>query len=61
MSTGTFDVYEIEIAPPHKRRLMARLMTEAEAEAFIKIAVARRGVETHFYKAEPHSYGASNR
>lgn len=48
-----FDVLEIEIAPPHNKRVMAVDMTEMEADAFIKIAVMRRGVENHFYKAVP--------
>ena len=48
-----FDVMEIEIAPPHNKRVMAVDLDEKNAEAFIKMAIARRGVELHFYKAVP--------
>lgn len=48
-----FDVIEVEIAPPHRNRLMADDMTERDAEAYMKIAIARRGVEHHFYKVVP--------
>lgn len=47
-----YEVYEVEIAPPHRRRLLAHSLSEQGAETFIKMAIARRGVETHFYKAE---------
>lgn len=53
-----YDVIEVEIANPENRRVMATGKTEENAEAYIKIAVARRGVETHFYmkrKAAPAS------
>lgn len=56
-----FDVIEVEIAAPHSKRVMARRMTKGEADSFIKIAVARRGVETHFYKAEPAAPGNHER
>ena len=49
-----FDVVEIEISPPHAQRVMAENLTEEAAEAFVKMAVIRRGVERHFYKAIPH-------
>lgn len=49
-----FDVIEVEIKPPHRQRVMIENLTEPDAEAFIKISIARRGVEHHFYKAVPH-------
>lgn len=47
-----FDVVEVEIDSGIKRTI-ARAQTEETAEAFIKMAVMRRGVEHHFYKAIP--------
>lgn len=52
MSEGRFRVVEVKIAKPHERRVMAEDMSEADAEAFIKFAVIRRGVEEQFYVAE---------
>lgn len=43
------DVIEVEIAAPHRVRVMERNKTDEDAEAIIKMAVARRGVEKHFY------------
>ena len=37
-----------------ERRLMDEKKTERNAEAFIQMAVMRRGVETEFYIKEPH-------
>jgi hypothetical protein len=54
-----FDVIEVEIAAPHAQRVMAERLSKDDAEAFIKIAVARRGVEKHFYKAVPASTASS--
>lgn len=48
-----FDVIEVEIKNPHTVHVMDRDKDERNAEAFIKMAIARRGVETHFYKAVP--------
>jgi len=48
-----FDVLEIEIKNPANRRVMDRDMTKENADAYVKIAVMRRGVETHIYKAVP--------
>lgn len=45
-----FDVIEVEIAAPHSTRLMASGLTDENAEAFVKMAVIRRGVKTHFYR-----------
>lgn len=50
------DVVEVQIKPPHERRIMARKMTPDNAKAFVNMAIARRGVEHSFYTlqlAEP--------
>lgn len=44
-----FDVIEVQIAAPHTERVMETGLSQNDAEAFIKIAVMRRGVNTHFY------------
>ena len=49
MSNQLFDVIEIEIMAPHSERIFARRLSQEKADEFIKIAVFRRGVETHFY------------
>jgi hypothetical protein len=49
-----FDVIAVTIEPPHTKRLMAERKTEADAEAVIRMAVMRRGVDEEFYKAVPH-------
>lgn len=51
--TELFDVFEVEIAAPHRERKIAAAQTRENAEAFIKIAVARRGVEKHFFTKRP--------
>lgn len=38
---------------PHIVRVLGRDMTERDADAYVRIAVIRRGVEAHFYKAVP--------
>jgi hypothetical protein len=48
-------VVEVQIAPPHERRVMAVDLTEPQADEFIKFAVMRRGVRTHFYVTETYS------
>ncbi len=48
-----FDVIEVQIKAPHETRVMAVDLTENDADAFIKFAVIRRGVEHQFYKAVP--------
>ncbi len=53
-----FDVLEIEIKNPANKRVMERGLSEDNAEAYVKMAVYRRGVETHFYKAVPAGTGA---
>jgi len=47
------DVIEVEIAAPHKVRVMATRKSKANADAFVNMAVMRRGVEHHFFKAVP--------
>ena len=47
------DVIEVRIKAPHVVRVMATRKTAENAEAFINMAIARRGVETHFYKTAP--------
>lgn len=47
------DVVEVEIAAPHRVRVMARNKAERDADAIVSMAVARRGVETHFFKTAP--------
>lgn len=47
------DVIEVEIAAPHKVRVMATNKTVEEAEAFIRMAVIRRGVEHYFFTTAP--------
>lgn len=47
------DVIEVEIAAPHRVRLMAQNKSEKTAEAIIRMAVARRGVEDHFFTTAP--------
>jgi hypothetical protein len=45
----TFSVVEVEIELPHVERIMESGLSDRNAEAFIALAVLRRGVETHFY------------
>ena len=52
MADQRYDVYEVEIKNPENRRLMAANLPKAEADAFIEMAVYRRGVETHIYTKE---------
>jgi hypothetical protein len=48
-----YDVIATTIRAPHRRRVMDRNMRGAEAEAYIKFAVMRRGVDAEFYSAVP--------
>ncbi len=52
-----FDVLEIEISNPRNRLLMTTDLSKEDADAYVKMAVFRRGVETHFYKAVPAGTG----
>ena len=54
-SSDLVDVIEVQIKPPHERRVMKAGLTKDNAEAYIKIAVARRGVENQFYTTQPSS------
>lgn len=54
MAVDLFDVYEVEIRPPNNCRLMQAGLPKEDAEAFVKMAVMRRGVENHFYTTRPH-------
>lgn len=51
--SSLFDVVEIEIKNPANKHVMERDLSEDDADAYVKMAVFRRGVETHFYKAVP--------
>lgn len=47
------DVIEVEIKAPHHVRLIAEGKDEKNAEEIIYMAVARRGVEHHFFTTAP--------
>ena len=47
------DVLAVTIAVPHAIRIMARQKSPDNAEAFINMAVLRRGVDTEFYVMVP--------
>ena len=47
------DVIEVRIKSPHEKRVMETGLTKENAEAYIKIAIARRGVEDQFYTTRP--------
>jgi hypothetical protein len=47
------DVVEVQIKAPHERRVMERGLTKENADAYIKLAVMRRGVENQFYTTQP--------
>ncbi len=49
-----FDVWEVVIATGERKR-MAKNLPEHEADAVIRMAIARRGVEGSFYRPEPAS------
>ncbi len=48
-----YDVIEVEIRNPKNRRVMETNLSEKNSDAFIYMAVVRRGCETHFYIKEP--------
>lgn len=53
MSTeATFDIVAVNLET-HAERVMARGLTKRNAEAYIDMAVLRRGVDAEFYKAVP--------
>lgn len=43
------DVIEVQIKAPHEKRVMETGLTKENAEAYIKLAILRRGVENQFY------------
>lgn len=45
-----FDVIEVEIAAPHRVRVIDTLKSFRNAEAGVGMAVFRRGVDTHYFK-----------
>ena len=47
------DVIEVQIKGPHIVRVMATGKTKVNAEAFINMAIARRGLKHHFYTTAP--------
>lgn len=49
MSERLYDVFAVNIATGKERVMSAQPLTEENAEAFIKIAIARRGVDEEFY------------
>jgi hypothetical protein len=50
---GKMDVIEVEIAAPHRVRVIATGKSERNAEAIVDMAVMRRGVDHHFFKTAP--------
>lgn len=55
MSEQLFDVVAVDLKTGAVR-VMARDKTEANAEAFVTMAVIRRGVEDEIFKAVPAGY-----
>jgi hypothetical protein len=50
-----FDVVEVEIRNPSNRRVIASGKTERNADAIVRMAVIRRGVQHHFFTTVPHA------
>lgn len=50
-----YDVIEVSLTPPHPERLIQADLSADDAEAVVKMAVARRGVENSIFKAVPAS------
>ena len=48
-----YDVVVVKVAAPHRVRLMAEGLSERNAEAVVRMAVARLGVEEEFYSYVP--------
>lgn len=53
MSEHRWDVIEVEIKAPHRIRIIDTDKGERDADAVIKMAVMRRGVEHHFFTKRP--------
>lgn len=49
----TYDVVAVNLVTK-KKRTLATDKTETNADAIVSMAVARRGVETEFFKKVPH-------
>lgn len=56
VSDSLWDVIAIDLIT-HNARLMASAKSEADADAIVKMAVMRRGVETEIFKAVKHVRG----
>lgn len=54
MSERRYDVLAVEIKPPNNSRVMTENLSREDAEAYVKFAVIRRGVETEFYTVREH-------
>lgn len=55
MSEPKFDVIAVEIATG-KERFMAQDQPRRDAEAIMRMAVIRRGVEEEFFAVRPHPH-----
>lgn len=53
MTSARYDAIAVTIAAPHQVRILARNRDHGTAEAAVKIAAIRRGVETEFYTTAP--------
>ena len=53
LANQLFDVVEVQIKAPHEWRVMETRLTKENADAYIKMAVIRRGVEHSFYTTQP--------
>lgn len=50
------DVIAVEIKAPHAERVMERNLSPQDAEAYVKTAIMRRGVDTEFYTIRPVTF-----
>lgn len=55
-----FDVVAVKIRPPNTERVIATSLTRDNAEATVKIAVARRGVDDEFFTTRKAMTNARN-
>ncbi len=51
--SNLLDVVEVQIKAPHRIRVIERNKSEQNAEAIVKMAVMRRGVEDSFFMTKP--------
>lgn len=49
-----FDVFGVSLKGPRVERLMAENLTEENADAYVMMAVVRRGVEDEFFIKREH-------